>query len=121
MDARHADGIGEAEQRGEVIADIAPGVVRTVRERDRAGTMFALLPLDLVGDDLDRLVPRDAHVTRLAAVARIALIVRIEIDTLHRIEQAVGRIDDGLGVLPMRRQRRLARRREFLAPGLDGP
>ena len=89
VDARHADRVGEAEQRREVIADIAPGVMRAVREGDGARAVFALLPLDLVGDDLDRLVPGDAHVAGLAAVLRIALAVRIEVDALHRIEQAV--------------------------------
>ena len=116
MDARHADRVGEAEQRREVVADIAPGVMRAVRERDGAGAVFALLPLDLVGDELDRLVPGDAHVAGLAAVLRIALAVRIEVDALHRIEQPVRRIDDRLGVLAVRRQRGLARRRELHAP-----
>ncbi len=119
--ARHADRIGEAEQRGEVVADVAPGVVRAVRHRDGAGTMLALLAPDLVGDDLDRFVPRDAHVAGLAAVLRIALAVRIEVDPLHRIKQAVRGVDDRLGVLPVRRQRCLARRRELHALGLDGP
>ena len=121
MDARHADRIGEAEQRREVVTDIAPGMVRAVREGDGAGAVFALLPLDLVGDDLDRLVPGDAHVAGLAAVLRIALAVRIEVDALHRVEQAVGRIDDRFGVLAVRRKRGLARRRELLPLGLDGP
>ncbi len=121
MHARHADRVGEAEQRREVVADIAPGVVRAVRDRDGAGAVLALLALDLVGDELDRLLPGDAHVAGLAAVLRIALAVRIEVDALHRIEQPVGRIDDRLGVLPVRRQRGLARRRELHALGLDGP
>ena len=121
MDARHADRIGEAEQRREVVADIAPGVMRAVREGDGARAVFAFLPLDLVGDELDRLVPGDAHVAGLAAVLRIALAVRIEIDPLHRIEQAVRRIDDGFRILAVRRQRGLARRRQLYALGLDGP
>ena len=121
MDARHADRIGEAEQRREVVADIAPGVMRAVREGDGARAVFALLPLDLVGDELDRLVPGDAHIAGLAAVLRIALAVRIEVDALHRIEQAVRRIDDGFRILAVRRQRGLARRRQLHALGLDGP
>src|SRR6202044_3223977 len=68
MDARHADRIGEAEQRREVIADIAPGVMRAVREGDGARAVFALLTLDLVGDEPDRLVPGDAHIAGLSAV-----------------------------------------------------
>ncbi len=73
VDARHADGVGEAEQRREVVTDIAPGMMRAVREGYGAGPVFALLPLDLVGDDFYRLVPGDAHVAGLAAVLRIAL------------------------------------------------
>src|SRR6202007_990002 len=95
--------------------------MRAVREGDRARAMVALLPLDLIGDDFYRLVPRDAYIAGLAAVLRIACAVRIEIDTLHRIEQAVRRIDDGLRILAMRRQRGFARRRELEALGLDGP
>src|SRR4029079_4559772 len=68
VDARHADRVCEAEQRREVVADVAPGVVRAVRHRDAAGTVFALLALDLVGDQLDRLFPGNAHIARLAAV-----------------------------------------------------
>ncbi len=95
--------------------------MRAVREGDGAWAVFAFLPLDLVGDELDRLVPRDAHVTRLAAVLWIALAVRIVIDALHRVEQAIRRIDDGFRILPVRRQRGLARRRQLHALGLDGP
>src|ERR1700733_16081839 len=98
MDARHADGVGEPEQRGKIVTDIAPGVMRALREGDRARAVFALLPLDLGGDDPDRLVPGDAHVAGLAAILRIALAVRIEVDPLHRVEQAVRRIDDRFGV-----------------------
>ena len=119
--ARHADRIGEAEQRREVVADIAPGMMRAVRERDGARAMLALLPLDLGGDERDRLFPGDAHIAGLAAVLRIALAVRIEVDALHRVEQPVGRIDDRFGVLPMRRQRGLGRRREVHAARRDGP
>ncbi len=92
-----------------------------VREGNGARTVFALLPLDLIGDELDRLRPGDATVAGLAAVLRIARAVRIEVDPLHRIQQAVGRIDHRLDVLAVRRQRGLARRRQFLALGLNGP
>src|SRR6267154_2008156 len=113
MHARHADRIGETEQCREVVADIAPGVMRAVRYRNGARTMGELLALDLVGDDLDRLFPGDAHIARLAAILRIAFTVRIEVDALHRIEQPVGRIDDRLGILSVRRERRFARWREL--------
>src|SRR6476469_10148141 len=101
MDARHADGIGEAEQRRQVVTDIAPGVMRAVRKGDGAGSVLALLPLDLVGDELDLFLPGDAYVAGLAAVLRVAFAIGIEIDALHRVEHAARRIDDRLRVLPM--------------------
>ena len=119
--ARHADRVGEAEQRGEVVADVAPGVVRAVAHRDRARAVVALLPLDLVGDDVERLVPRDAHIARLAAVLRIALAVGIEVDALHGMQQAVRRVDHRLVVLAVRGERRAARRRQVDATGADRP
>jgi hypothetical protein len=63
MDSRHADGIGEPEQRREIVADVPPGVMRAMGKSDRARTVFALLPLDLVGDELDRLGPRNPHIS----------------------------------------------------------
>ena len=121
MHARHADRVGEAVERGQIVADIAPGMMRAVRGGDRAGAVIALAALDFAGDEIERLLPGDAHVVRLAAVLRIAFAVRIEIDALHRIEQTVRRVDDRLGVLPVRRQRRLARRREFKPARFDRP
>ena len=114
-------GVAEAEQRGEVITDIAPGVMGTVRHRHDAGTVGALEPLDLARDEVERLRPRNAHVARFAAVLGIALAVRVEVDALHRIEQAIGRINDRLRVLPMRGKRGLARRRELQSARFDGP
>ena len=52
---------------------------------------------------------------------RIALPVGVEVDALHRIEQPIGRIDDRLGVLSVRRQRGLARRRQLQTARFDGP
>ncbi len=121
MDARHADRVGEAEQRGQVVADIAPGVVRAMRGGDRAGPVVALATLDLAGDQIERLVPRDTHIAGLAAVARIAVSIGVEVDALHRIEQPIGRIDDRLGVLAVRRQRGFARRREIQAARMNRP
>src|SRR2546425_12649271 len=95
--------------------------MRAGEYRHDAGAIGALEPLDLVRGDVERFLPGDAHVARLSAVLRVARAGRVEIDPLHRVEEAVGRIDDRLGVLPMRRQRGLARRGELEAPGLDGP
>src|SRR5215472_14460209 len=121
MDARHTDRIGKTEQRGKVVTDIPPGMMRAVRECDRARTVFPLLPFNLVGDELNRLGPGDSHISRLAAVLRIAFAIRIEIDALHRIEQAIWGIDNGFRVLPVRRQRGFAWRPEFLPARFNGP
>ena len=121
MHRRVADGVGEAIQGAEVIADMAPGMMRTVRDRHGARPVIVLHALDFAGDDVERFVPADPHVFRFAAVLRIALAFRIEIDPLHRVEQAIGRIDHRLAVLPMRSERRLARRRQFHAARLDRP
>src|SRR5262245_23308832 len=121
VDLGVADRVAEAEQRGQVVADIAPGMVRAVRHRHHARAIGALEPLDLAADEVERLVPGDADVTGLAAVLWIALAVGVEVHPLHRLEQPVRRIDDRLGVLPVRRQRRLARRREIEAARADGP
>ncbi len=121
VNARETDRVAEAEQRGEVVADIAPGVMRTMRHRDGARAVVALHPFDLAGHEVERLLPGDARITGLAAVLRIARAVRIEIDALHRVEQPVGRIDHRLAVLTVRRQRGLARRRQLQAARLDRP
>ncbi len=83
--------------------------------------MNGLLSRNLVRDDVERLVPADSLVTGDAAVLRISLAIRVEVDTLHRIKNPVRRINHRLGVLPVRGQRGFARRRECLAPGLDAP
>ena len=121
MDLGVADRVAKAEQGGKIIADVAPGVMRAVRHRHHARTVGALEPLDLACDKVERLLPGDAHIAGLAAVADVALAVRIEVDALHRMQQTVGRVDDRFGVLPVRRERRLARRRELEAARLDRP
>ena len=121
VDLGHADRVLELAQRGEVIADVAPGVMGRVAARDRAVAVDGLLALDLVGDDVERLLPADALVTGDAAVLGVPLAVRIEVDSLHRIKNPIGRIDGRLDGLAVRRERRPARRRELLAFGFDGP
>ena len=64
------------------------------------GPCSRLHALDLAGDDVERLVPADALVARLAAVLRIALAVRVEIDALHRVSRRSLRIDDRLDASP---------------------
>ena len=95
--------------------------MRRVAARDRAVAVHGLLALDLVRDDVERFVPADALVARDAAILRIPLAVRIEVDPLHRIQDPVGRVDGRLDGLTVRGERRPARRRELLAFRLDGP
>ena len=121
MDGCVTDGIAEAVQSAEVIADMAPGMMRAVRDSHGARTMIVLHAFDLAGDHVERLRPRDADIFRLATVLRIALALRIEIDPLHRVEQAVRRIDCRPAGLPVRGERRLARRRELHAARTNCP
>ncbi len=86
----HADRVLEFSQRAQVVTDVAPGVVRRVTAGDRARTMDGLLPLDLVSDDVQSVVPADALVAGHATVFGVALAVGVEVDALHRIEQPVG-------------------------------
>ena len=79
---RVADRVAEAEQAAQVIADMAPGMVRSVRDGHRARTVVVLHALDLVCDGVERLVPTDADIARLAAVLRIARALGIEVDRL---------------------------------------
>src|SRR5687767_6804307 len=95
--------------------------MRSVRYSHHAGPIAALEPLDFAGDQIEGLLPGDAHISGFAAVARIALAVRIEVDALHRVKQPIGGIDDGFGVLAVRGERGLARRRECEAARTDGP
>ena len=121
MDGGVSDRVAEAVERGEVVADVAPGVMRAVADGHGTRPMLALDALDLGGGDIERLVPRDALVAGDAALFRVARAVGIEIDPLHRVQQPVGRVDDRLAVLPVRRQRGLTRRRELHPARLDRP
>ena len=120
-DAGEADQIGEAHERAEVIADVSPLVVGRHGKGDRAGAVDALLPVDLLGDDVERLVPADAHVAGLAPVLRIALAVGIEVHPLHGVKDALVRIDDGFHGQRVRRHEPAARRAEFAAARFDRP
>ena len=121
MDGRVTDGIAEAVQSAEVIADMAPGMMRAVRDGHGARAMIVLHAFDLAGDQVERLRPRDADIFRLATVLRIALAVRVEVDALHRVEQTVGRIDRRPAGLPVRGERGLARRREIHSMRMNRP
>ena len=116
-----ADGVHEAEIGAQVIADVAPGVVRAVAAQDGAVAVFPFYPLDFPGDDVQGLVPTDAFVSRDAALLAVARPVRVEIHAFHGIQQAVPGIDQRLGCQPMGAEGGLARRREGPAPGRHGP
>src|SRR5208282_3724677 len=71
MDLGMADGVAEAIERRQVVADIAPGVMRAMRYRHHARPISAFQLLDLVRDEIERLIPRDSYVAGLAAVLRV--------------------------------------------------
>ena len=75
------------------VAEVAPVVVRRGPGRDRLGPVLGADALHLAGDQLERLVPADPLVAGLAAVLRVALPVGVEVDPLHRVEDALVRVD----------------------------
>ena len=89
VDLGMADRVLEAVQRAQVIADIAPGMVRPMADRHHAGTVFPLGALDLAGDNADGLVPGNPLIARFAPVLGIAFAIGVEIDPFHGIEQPV--------------------------------
>ncbi len=120
-------GIGAAHQVQEpevgavAVADVAPQVVRRASAHHRPGTELLLDPLDLVGDDLGRLVPTDPLVARDPPVLAVAVAVRIKVHPLHGVEHPLGRVDHRPPAQRVRRDGGLARRLKFPVPGLDGP
>ena len=121
MNARHADRIDEAVIGRQVVADIAPGVVRTVTVGDGAGPMHRLGAFDLARHNVEGFVPADLFVAGFSAVLRVSFAVGVEVDPFHRIKQPIGRINHRLPVLPVRRQRGLAGWGKCLAPRRDRP
>ena len=103
------------------IADVAPQVVRARRRQDRARALFVPAAGDLVGDDVERLVPRDRLVARDAAVVRVARAAVIEVDPFEGRHDAARRVDQRALHLGVRRQGRLARRGERAAARHDRP
>ncbi len=121
MHLGRADRVHEAQLGAQVVADIAPVVVRPVARRDGAGAVFALHPLDLTGDDVQRLVPADAFVAGDTTVLDVALAFGVEVHAFHRILDPVRRVDHRLPVHGVGRQHPLARGCELPAPRLDRP
>ena len=115
----HTDKVPEAVESTQIVTEVAPLVVRTVRHGDSTGTHF-LAALDLARHDVDRFFPTDLNKFRLAAILDIALTVRIEVHSFQRFKNAVFRIHHRLLTERMRGRRRLARWRKFFAACLDG-
>ena len=119
--ARVPDGVEEAPVGAEEVPEGAPGVVRAVRREHRAGAVLAPHAHDLAGDDIQGFIPADALVAGDATGLGVTLAVRVEVDALHRVEQAVRRVHRGPGRQGVWRQAGLARRGETAAARRDGP
>ena len=106
-DLGKAYGIEKPEHGAEVIADVAPVVMRAVADGDGARAAVATDALDFVRNDVEGFVPTDPLITRDAAVLRVARAVGIEIDPLHRIQQPVLAVDQRFGSEPVGGERGL--------------
>src|ERR1035437_2704974 len=62
--ARESDGVAEAQQRAQVVADVSPLVMRAVIDGNRAGAVLPLHAQNLAGDKVQGLVPADALIDR---------------------------------------------------------
>ena len=120
-DPGEADQVGEARQRAEVVAHVAPLVVGRHRESDGTGTVNALLPVDLLGDDVQRFVPADTYIAGLAAVLGIALAVGVEVDPFHRVKDALVGVDQRLERQRVGRDQAASWRAEAASTCLDHP
>ena len=89
--------------------------------QDGQGAVLVVDALDLGGNEGGGLVPRDALVLGHAAVARVALPLRVPVHALHRVQHAVLRIDALLVAQGQRREQRLVAGLEHLAARLDAP
>ena len=92
-----ADLQGEAahlvEQAGAVAVRRMDGLafaVAVALDEDRRWAVLLVDAGDLAGDDVRRLVPRDAHVLALAAVLRVPLAVGVPVHAFERVLDAVG-------------------------------
>ena len=85
-----ADVVEEPEPRAEPVADDAPEMVGAATVEDRPGAVDLFYAPDLVGHDVQRLVPADSLIPRDTPAARVPLPLRVEVDPFHRVEQPVG-------------------------------
>ena len=111
------------------IADVPPHVVRTGGAQDRSGPVFPLDPLDLGGDDVERLVPADGFVARHPAIPGVAATWSggagspggVEVDAPERGENPLGRVHERAVTDGVRRVGGPSRRAETAASRRDGP
>ena len=115
------EAVHEAHERAHLVADDAPVVVRRGHAADGRVAVLLAHARDLARDDVQRLVPGDALVGRLAAVLRVALAVRVEVDALHRVLDAVVGVEAPALGEHHRRHVELLGRGVLLAARLDHP
>ena len=116
-----AEDVVEPRHRAHLVVEQPVVVVRGDEGRDRRRAVGLAHARDLAGDEIQRLVPGDAHVLVLAAQLGMALPFGVEVLPLHRVLDAVLRVHArALGDVE-RVDGGLARVGEPLALGLDGP
>ena len=82
----------EASKRPHLVPDNSPVVVRRGHPGNRRGSMFLPDPFNFTGDDINSFVPAYPLISRFAAIFRIALTMRIEINAFHRVLDSILRI-----------------------------
>src|SRR3982074_3546916 len=93
IDLGMADCVGEPVQATDPITEIAPAVMRGGVEGDCAGAVLSLDTFDFAGHDGRSFIPTDALIAGNAPHVRIAFAIRVEVNTLHRIEIPVLRVN----------------------------
>lgn len=89
--------------------------------KNRKRSVGVMDALDLIGDYLSCLVPTYTDILGLTSVLRIALTLWIPIDALHRMQNAILRIDSLLVADGQRRDHRLLARLKDFASRFDSP
>ncbi len=118
---READQVHEAEIRAVAIAHVAPQMVGPRSGEDRRGADLPFHADHLVADDVQGFVPRDGLVSRDTPVLDVTVALWVEIHTLERREDPLGRVDHGFLRHRVRRKRGPTPRLEFPPSSLDRP
>ena len=103
------------------VADVAPEVVGAFGGEDRTRAVLVPAARDLVGDDVERLVPGDRFVAGDPSVVGVACALVVEVDALEGRQDALRRVDQRALRLSMRRERGATRRHEPVAARLYDP